>query len=984
MPLEFVISQKQVVIKNDTNHLLELYKETANKLQIPNLNTDQVVKNKDLWSQLMLRTVEKFFSEIKAGARSMILNKITLHFDRPSEIIFEQYQVLLTQALIAQHEVDLIKTEEHMDGSTGDMIIDSKYVLAYELLIRMVALALDVSILGETAANEYLKCLEFFWNQMCIRKLLVVTTVMGVKKNSQFFDYLVKCGHGEWIKHIKTRVKVSQDIYKHKHVIFDLINKLKSIQLAVERQLVLFLAPDSAVSRSFLSNTIGMLEFTVFKKDASSITITKRGQDLTFYPSREELEDYVKDKDIQAHVEGLYQLLRDTKELQEQIFQIDMLINYTGWLPILAGFFDFSKLAKLLESYALKCRILKIEKKPVYEKLTDRAKVLLGEYQEVPEPSDLILNSAVSIITLNDKKLIQRITDSMCNTVYTLVASQRNLKPQYQFIDIENLKKYFPNISSITQPSSQAISIQQPPTTNRLPQLMPANSLTTSSTDEVFQVSLPQDPKLSIASSHSQDDSDDLKVRTDSHKDQIDQLSKENFSLKEELRKLTANPAQADHVVKSLNQIEKLKSDLERKESTFNQLRDENTSLKSQIFVLRPINFNDILTKALEKYKKIYPNGRGFKVSLKTAEYFIDKKTFSISLNNLEKQTAIFIDYILHNSGSKKDEFSLRVTALNLVCQENGISSLMIVGNRSQTIEIIRALRDLLLFQTGLKVYEHNDLNSFLSHLAQKIIECSLRYKEATKVMVISFIKEIKKLLEKKESSQQVQVLGSLTNNFNHHKSTKDERSIKQKILQESEDLTIYELVAYYKVEWKPKTLLDIQDNWETNIDNVGSPSNSISIKTLSQPIINDGRTIFKSLFLGADIRLGEVYEINACLIDSLLQQVRFTGDRKAECKRIKQWLLDDINVIQHIGEYLPAGLAIPILAQHFRVHAPTRIAREFKVIVYCLSGNTIDIQEVGTGRALLHLWHTDNHDHFDPIFNMPLNWFETLRQQHQ
>jgi hypothetical protein len=144
MPLEMTLPQKRVEITQEVSHFIELYKQTANRLQL-DINTDQRIKNRTLWAQLMVRTVERF--GLLAGGRSLILDEITVHFDRPSEILFEHYQSFLTAALLAQG-VNLRTTEEAFDRGTGEQIITNKYVLVWELLIRLVARSLDVSILG--------------------------------------------------------------------------------------------------------------------------------------------------------------------------------------------------------------------------------------------------------------------------------------------------------------------------------------------------------------------------------------------------------------------------------------------------------------------------------------------------------------------------------------------------------------------------------------------------------------------------------------------------------------------------------------------------------------------------------------------------------------------------------------------------------------------------------------------------------------------
>ena len=142
------------------------------------------------------------------------------------------------------------------------------------------------------------------------------------------------------------------------------------------------------------------------------------------------------------------------------------------------------------------------------------------------------------------------------------------------------------------------------------------------------------------------------------------------------------------------------------------------------------------------------------------------------------------------------------------------------------------------------------------------------------------------------------------------------------------------------------------------------------------------GRDIFSRLFPMAMIATGNLWCINACLVDSLLQLINFQGNRNCECLRIKQYFLAT-NRIQAINDFLPAECSFDLLNFHFQQHSPQRSANEYTIIAYSLLGQTIDCEITGHGATLLHLWQNDTHDHFDPIFNMHTNWFHILQKQH-
>jgi alpha-tubulin suppressor-like RCC1 family protein/MoxR-like ATPase len=149
-----------------------------------------------------------------------------------------------------------------------------------------------------------------------------------------------------------------------------------------------------------------------------------------------------------------------------------------------------------------------------------------------------------------------------------------------------------------------------------------------------------------------------------------------------------------------------------------------------------------------------------------------------------------------------------------------------------------------------------------------------------------------------------------------------------------------------------------------------------------------NGKDIFRSLFPEAMIGNGNVWGINACLVDSLLQLVGLVDvkSRETECLRIKKWLLDNER-IQTMHEYLPLELSIDILNNYFQQYFPTRNATGYRIIAHRLLGQsgTIDIAYTsGDGDPILHLWHTDAGDHFDPVFNMPANWLTVLQGQHK
>jgi len=142
-------------------------------------------------------------------------------------------------------------------------------------------------------------------------------------------------------------------------------------------------------------------------------------------------------------------------------------------------------------------------------------------------------------------------------------------------------------------------------------------------------------------------------------------------------------------------------------------------------------------------------------------------------------------------------------------------------------------------------------------------------------------------------------------------------------------------------------------------------------------------KQIFTYHFPVTEIRFANPWGVNNCLIDSLLQLLQYKGDnRQEECARLRQLFVDSTQglseLIQH-GEEIPLSLSPRIICAYHgckNVH----FHRKFRIIGHSTLNGKLAFPEMYETQDLesssaqeLHLWNTG--DHFEPIFNMPVDW---------
>lgn len=141
------------------------------------------------------------------------------------------------------------------------------------------------------------------------------------------------------------------------------------------------------------------------------------------------------------------------------------------------------------------------------------------------------------------------------------------------------------------------------------------------------------------------------------------------------------------------------------------------------------LDLSGVLVEALGAYKSANPKGRGAAQSFKSAQAIIANDSWSVAdegLSLMETQTIKYARYVLHETGNNNDHLSLKCCVLRYACQKAGLAPLTLVKRRFSQEEAERALRDILLFQLGVREYHPADrLDLWLRSVAQWVIQAA-------------------------------------------------------------------------------------------------------------------------------------------------------------------------------------------------------------------------------------------------------------------
>lgn len=451
MSVTIFLQEKKIKLIQETKALVDFYAQALANQQFKLKSDEQGMQTtvalgeaqprKGLWAKYITTTIESI-TQNPHGAQFLILPAQEIELEVPAELLLRSYVAFLNEILIEQG----ITAE-----STELREIESKYVLMRELLYRLIGVALSNKLDYQNDGENLLNALRSFINKVCESEILTENPMFGHKKASKFLSSLATV-HPKWTAHVEQMVLIVKLVRSNVQAISKTLNKLKEAERIIQRQLIAFLDnqqhPDNFTSE-WLDNTLSRCELQILEKpplkEISSQALTIRQSFNLTEKQGALLIRLPKDELFEARVQkigALYNLLNKTENLYEMMAHLDLLMTYSGWMPILAGVIDFNKLGNLMKHYSKTCeKVLEIPSALQNVLKTSAGRGLLKHQAATGEElSYTVLQNVKELVQLQDKVLKQRIERMIGAAVLSLVRLQSQLDSNYHFINVERIE----------------------------------------------------------------------------------------------------------------------------------------------------------------------------------------------------------------------------------------------------------------------------------------------------------------------------------------------------------------------------------------------------------------------------------------------------------------------------------------------------------------------------------------------------------------
>lgn len=367
-----VINECEVVLKsNGTKEIIDAFNSVLKKYGVVDLAPDEKSNRPGLTGTAC--RILSTMTDKQHGGEIIKLKKLELQLDGPSFKLYESYRAYLNDLN------EKLVGKDSNDSLNG--VINSRYVLVRELLLRMVSTALSDSIRIKTDANigkiigEFIEVIitESYLEPSKFDSALTIFT------KNDFELYRKKLtgenDHRKWLSYIKDMVQILEALDAPKTA-FSLVSEyLNATKLVIKKQIYILLDPDvkkGNLSEQYVSHKLVECENSIFLKCKKSqeIAIVNTNNSVQrfkeMYPCI--VSNYKGDRDLLGK---LYNCLKETEKLDEIVDYFSCIIKMTGWLFILTGVFNIKGLINELEKHYQMCEILSNQDVPNWSKRTE-------------------------------------------------------------------------------------------------------------------------------------------------------------------------------------------------------------------------------------------------------------------------------------------------------------------------------------------------------------------------------------------------------------------------------------------------------------------------------------------------------------------------------------------------------------------------------------------------------------------------------------
>jgi len=340
MPHTVKRQRKKISITNDMLFILNTYQEAISDLSeeqknVLGLSTEE--KFREGSPSVYIRRFREFVTKNKHGAMECYLGAIECNLNEFAYQLKERYLICINCLVEAAG-----KTAEDAEKE----VIDSRYILLRELLLRLVVVALSDEENRKRSGKKLIVALEQF--------VKAITTEKGEALGLDFkFRLNLHQQLTSWVSDFESAVTTIELIHAPENALTGLVNYLSRIKKATKAHiLVQCYRVDSkdALSDDWIEKTYQ--EFLYGKKRA----IVAQVNPLTLsaiLPSDVQSErlESIKPYKKRDHISDLFVLLNHTELLYGMVTRLDRMIQASNWVLLLTEKLSFNELIKHLDAH---------------------------------------------------------------------------------------------------------------------------------------------------------------------------------------------------------------------------------------------------------------------------------------------------------------------------------------------------------------------------------------------------------------------------------------------------------------------------------------------------------------------------------------------------------------------------------------------------------------------------------------------------------
>lgn len=421
MPVSIIIEAKSIAVNDNTRKVLTALTDALKSQGIEKL--EQVAPNEEHRTEYWwLKHAAEIISGKHLGSMAVMLGKLTIRIDPPANWVREEYQTCLN---------DLLKTHNLGPNDTETNLISNPYVVACEILMRLITTAFDTNMDPDRDGNKIANVIETFVDQLNKSDVLHQKPVVGTNRLSNFNKFLISTHRSHWLPLIRGMVNITRSIRLNQDIISNCLNDLNNVIYLLKVHLACRLntkITNAYLSKRWIDSSIQTIEenalhnFSQKSKHSRVMTVTSYTEKAAIIGQQANMQHANK-------ITRLYASLEDASLLSKILNYLDLAFTTMGWLPLLLGLIQLRPLAEKLNAfYKSVANILDLTKDPILEDPVGKELALIDCKYNSSTVQFNINDNLEFLQRLNNKVLLKKIGNYLRTTVSGILDLQQRLK----------------------------------------------------------------------------------------------------------------------------------------------------------------------------------------------------------------------------------------------------------------------------------------------------------------------------------------------------------------------------------------------------------------------------------------------------------------------------------------------------------------------------------------------------------------------------